>query len=251
YPNSIYTDCSQVPAGLIGVTSAVWQQLIDQNALPVDYTNLSSQTNYLNASLNTQDFATTMLSAISQSLSSSKSSTTTYRTSKISRPFGAPLLGVNLKMGYQKYFNDYLGLSSYGIIKYNYAQANNEKIQQLSYGVGMDVLFDFITNYTNEKNPKNNLTKRVFTSSLGVFGGLRGLYNSYYLLNQYKGSGNLNVTGGLNYRYKHSKYSIGISVPLVQLKSRVVSRDGAYTNSITLNEGGSHFKVFFNYGWIF
>ncbi|MGN8515106.1 outer membrane beta-barrel protein [Helicobacter pylori] len=251
YPNSIYTDCSQVPAGLIGVTSAVWQQLIDQNALPVDYTNLSSQTNYLNASLNTQDFATTMLSAISQSLSSTKSSTTTYRTSKISRPFGAPLLGVNLKMGYQKYFNDYLGLSSYGIIKYNYAQANNEKIQQLSYGVGMDVLFDFITNYTNEKNPKNNLTKKVFTSSLGVFGGLRGLYNSYYLLNQYKGSGNLNVTGGLNYRYKHSKYSVGISVPLVQLKSRVVSSDGATTNSITLNEGGSHFKVFFNYGWIF
>ncbi|MGL2380747.1 outer membrane beta-barrel protein [Helicobacter pylori] len=251
YPNSIYTDCSQVPAGLIGVTSAVWQQLIDQNALPVDYTNLSSQTNYLNASLNTQDFATTMLSAISQSLSSSKSSATTYRTSKTSRPFGTPLLGVNLKMGYQKYFNDYLGLSSYGIIKYNYAQANNEKIQQLSYGVGMDVLFDFITNYTNEKNPKNNLTKKVFTSSLGVFGGLRGLYNSYYLLNQYKGSGNLNVTGGLNYRYKHSKYSIGISVPLVQLKSRVVSSNGTYTNSITLNEGGSHFKVFFNYGWIF
>ncbi len=251
YPNSIYTDCSQVPAGLIGVTSAVWQQLIDQNALPVDYTNLSSQTNYLNASLNTQDFATTMLSAISQSLSSTKSSATTYRTSKTSRPFGVPLLGVNLKMGYQKYFNDYLGLSSYGIIKYNYAQANNEKIQQLSYGVGMDVLFDFITNYTNEKNPKNNLTKKVFTSSLGVFGGLRGLYNSYYLLNQYKGSGNLNVTGGLNYRYKHSKYSVGISVPLVQLKSRVVSSDGATTNSITLNEGGSHFKVFFNYGWIF
>ncbi|GHQ25152.1 membrane protein [Helicobacter pylori] len=251
YPNSIYTDCSQVPAGLIGVTSAVWQQLIDQNALPVDFTNLSSQTNYLNASLNTQDFATTMLSAIAQSLSSSKSSATTYRTSKTSRPFGAPLLGVNLKMGYQKYFNDYLGLSSYGIIKYNYAQANNEKIQQLSYGVGMDVLFDFITNYTNEKNPKNNLTKKVFTSSLGVFGGLRGLYNSYYLLNQYKGSGNLNVTGGLNYRYKHSKYSVGISVPLVQLKSRVVSSDGATTNSITLNEGGSHFKVFFNYGWIF
>ncbi|GAA7734417.1 outer membrane beta-barrel protein [Helicobacter pylori] len=251
YPNSIYTDCSQVPAGVIGVTSAVWQQLIDQNALPVDYTNLSSQTNYLNASLNTQDFATTMLSAISQSLSSTKSSATTYRASKTSRPFGAPLLGVNLKMGYQKYFNDYLGLSSYGIIKYNYAQANNEKIQQLSYGVGMDVLFDFITNYTNEKNPKNNLTKKVFTSSLGVFGGLRGLYNSYYLLNQYKGSGNLNVTGGLNYRYKHSKYSVGISVPLVQLKSRVVSSDGTTTNSITLNEGGSHFKVFFNYGWVF
>ncbi|AGT74719.1 hypothetical protein HPSA20_1511 [Helicobacter pylori SouthAfrica20] len=34
YPNSIYTNCAQVPAGLIGVTTAVWQQLINQNALP-------------------------------------------------------------------------------------------------------------------------------------------------------------------------------------------------------------------------
>ncbi len=248
YPNSIYSNCAEVPAGLIGVTTAVWQQLINQNALPINYANLNGQTNHLNTSLNRQDFAASVFSALNQSLASS---TTTYRTSRTSQNFETPILGVNLKIGYQKYFNDYLGLSSYGIIKYNYAQTNNEKIQQLSYGVGMDVLFDFITNYTNEKNPKNNLTKKVFTSSLGVFGGLRGLYNSYYLLNQYKGSGNLNVTGGLNYRYKHSKYSVGISVPLVQLKSRVVSSDGATTNSITLNEGGSHFKVFFNYGWVF
>ncbi|GAA8600905.1 hypothetical protein HpDR66_16220 [Helicobacter pylori] len=249
YPNSIYTDCSQVPAGLIGVTSAVWQQLIDQNALPVDYTNLSSQTNYLNASLNTQDFATTMLSAISQSLSSSKSSTTTYRTSKTSRPFGAPLLGVNLKMGYQHYFNDYIGLAYYGIIKYNYAQANNEKIQQLSYGGGMDVLFDFITTYTNKK--QDNPTKKVFASSFGVFGGLRGLYNSYYVFNQVKGSGNLDIVTGFNYRYKHSKYSIGISVPLIQSGIKIASNNGIYANSVVLNEGGSHFKVFFNYGWVF
>ncbi|WP_305869059.1 outer membrane beta-barrel protein [Helicobacter pylori] len=249
YPNSIYTNCAQVPAGLIGVTTAVWQQLINQNALPINFANLSSQANYLNASLNTQDFATTMLSAISQSLSSTRSSATTYRTSKISRPFGAPLLGVNLKIGYQHYFNDYIGLAYYGIIKYNYAKANDEKIQQLSYGGGMDVLFDFITTYTNKK--QGNPTKKVFASSFGVFGGLRGLYNSYYVFNQVKGSGNLNVTGGLNYRYKHSKYSVGISVPLVQLKSRVVSSDGTTTNSITLNEGGSHFKVFFNYGWVF
>nr|WP_120863049.1 outer membrane beta-barrel protein [Helicobacter pylori] len=248
YPNSIYSNCAEIPAGLIGVTTAVWQQLINQNALPINYANLNSQTNHLNAGLNRQDFAASVFSALNQSL---VSSTTTYRTSRTSQNFETPILGVNLKIGYQKYFNDYIGLAYYGIIKYNYTKATDEKIQQLSYGVGMDVLFDFITNYTNEKNPKNNLTKKVFTSSLGVFGGLRGLYNSYYLLNQYKGSGNLNVTGGLNYRYKHSKYSVGISVPLVQLKSRVVSSDGTTTNSITLNEGGSHFKVFFNYGWIF
>ncbi|GAA7347068.1 hypothetical protein MLS212_04210 [Helicobacter pylori] len=30
--------------------------------------------------------------------------------------------------------------------------------------------------------------------------------NSYYVLNKVKGSGNLDVATGLNYRYKHSKY---------------------------------------------
>ncbi|GAA8549155.1 hypothetical protein KYTH15_12050 [Helicobacter pylori] len=29
---------------------------------------------------------------------------------------------------------------------------------------------------------------------------------SYYVLNKVKGSGNLDVATGLNYRYKHSKY---------------------------------------------
>ncbi len=249
YPNSIYTNCAQVPAGLIGVTTAVWQQLINQNALPINFANLSSQANYLNAGLNAQDFATTMLSAISQSLSSTRSSATIYRTSKISRPFGAPLLGVNLKIGYQHYFNDYIGLAYYGIIKYNYAKANDEKIQQLSYGGGMDVLFDFITTYANKK--QDNPTKKVFASSFGVFGGLRGLYNSYYVFNQVKGSGNLDIVTGFNYRYKHSKYSIGISVPLIQSGIKIASNNGIYANSVVLNEGGSHFKVFFNYGWVF
>ncbi len=245
YPNSIYTNCAQVPAGLIGVTSAVWQQLINQNALPINFANLSSQANYLNAGLNVQNFATSMVSAIAQNFSTT--STTTYRSS--SKNFRSPILGVNVKIGYQHYFNDYIGLAYYGIIKYNYAQANDEKIQQLSYGGGMDVLFDFITTYTNKK--QNNPTKKVFASSFGVFGGLRGLYNSYYVFNQVKGSGNLDIVTGFNYRYKHSKYSIGISVPLIQSDIKIASNNGIYANSVVLNEGGSHFKVFFNYGWIF
>ncbi|MDU9788438.1 porin family protein [Helicobacter pylori] len=245
YPNSIYTNCAQVPAGLIGVTSAVWQQLINQNALPINFANLSSQANYLNASLNTQDFATSMVSAIAQNFSTT--STTTYRSS--SKNFRSPILGVNVKIGYQHYFNDYIGLAYYGIIKYNYAQASDEKIQQLSYGGGMDVLFDFITTYTNKK--QNNPTKKVFASSFGVFGGLRGLYNSYYVFNQVKGSGNLDIVTGFNYRYKHSKYSVGISVPLIQSGIKIASNNGIYADSVILNEGGSHFKVFFNYGWIF
>ncbi len=245
YPNSIYTNCAQVPAGLIGVTTAVWQQLINQNALPINFANLSSQANYLDASLNAQNFATSMISAIAQNFSTT--STTTYRSS--SKNFRSPILGVNVKIGYQHYFNDYIGLAYYGIIKYNYAQANDEKIQQLSYGGGMDVLFDFITTYTNKK--QNNPTKKVFASSFGVFGGLRGLYNSYYVFNQVKGSGNLDIVTGFNYRYKHSKYSVGISVPLIQSDIKIASNNGIYADSVVLNEGGSHFKVFFNYGWIF
>ncbi|MGN8522982.1 hypothetical protein ACR9M2_07960, partial [Helicobacter pylori] len=245
YPNSIYTNCAQVPAGLIGVTTAVWQQLINQNALPINFANLNSQTNHLNAGLNTQNFATSMVSAIAQNFSTT--STTTYRSS--SKNFRSPILGVNVKIGYQHYFNDYIGLAYYGIIKYNYAQANDEKIQQLSYGGGMDVLFDFITTYTNKK--QDNPTKKVFASSFGVFGGLRGLYNSYYVFNQVKGSGNLDIVTGFNYRYKHSKYSIGISVPLIQSGIKIASNNGIYADSVILNEGGSHFKVFFNYGWVF
>ncbi|MGL2558073.1 hypothetical protein ACOWOV_04825 [Helicobacter pylori] len=245
YPNSIYTNCTQVPAGLIGVTTAVWQQLINQNALPINFANLNSQTNHLNAGLNAQNFATSMVSAIVQNFSTT--STTTYRSS--SKNFRSPILGVNVKIGYQHYFNDYIGLAYYGIIKYNYAKANDEKIQQLSYGGGMDVLFDFITTYANKK--QGNPTKKVFASSFGVFGGLRGLYNSYYVFNQVKGSGNLDIVTGFNYRYKHSKYSIGISVPLIQSGIKIASNNGIYANSVVLNEGGSHFKVFFNYGWVF
>ncbi|MFP6291186.1 hypothetical protein ACLGD6_06450 [Helicobacter pylori] len=245
YPNSIYTNCAQVPAGLIGVTTAVWQQLINQNALPINFANLNSQTNHLNAGLNAQNFATSMVSAIVQNFSTT--STTTYRSS--SKNFRSPILGVNVKIGYQHYFNDYIGLAYYGIIKYNYAKANDEKIQQLSYGGGMDVLFDFITTYANKK--QGNPTKKVFASSFGVFGGLRGLYNSYYVFNQVKGSGNLDIVTGFNYRYKHSKYSVGISVPLIQSGIKIASNNGIYANSVVLNEGGSHFKVFFNYGWVF
>ncbi|WRA78946.1 outer membrane protein [Helicobacter pylori] len=245
YPNSIYTNCAQVPAGLIGVTTAVWQQLINQNALPINFANLNSQTSHLNAGLNAQNFATSMVSAITQNFSTT--STTTYHSS--SKNFRSPILGVNVKIGYQHYFNDYIGLAYYGIIKYNYAQVNDEKIQQLSYGGGMDVLFDFITTYTNKK--QDHPTKKVFASSFGVFGGLRGLYNSYYVFNQVKGSGNLDIVTGFNYRYKHSKYSIGVSVPLIQSGIKIASNNGIYADSVVLNEGGSHFKVFFNYGWIF
>ncbi|PUD57370.1 hypothetical protein C2R56_03160 [Helicobacter pylori] len=250
YPNSIYHNCADVPAGFLGVTATVWQQLINQNALPINYANLGSQTNYnLNASLNTQDLANSMLSTIQKTFVTS--SVTNHYFSSTSQSFRSPILGVNAKIGYQNYFNDFIGLAYYGIIKYNYAKASSEKVQQLSYGGGIDLLLDFITTYSNKNSPTGIQTKRNFSSSFGIFGGLRGLYNSYYVLNKVKGSGNLDVATGLNYRYKHSKYSVGISIPLIQRKASVVSSGGDYTNSFVFNEGASHFKVFFNYGWVF
>ncbi|WP_459106061.1 porin family protein [Helicobacter pylori] len=250
YPNSIYHNCADVPAGFLGVTAAVWQQLINQNALPINFANLNSQTNYnLNASLNTQDLANSMLSTIQKTFVTS--SVTNHYFSSASQNFRSPILGVNAKIGYQNYFNDFIGLAYYGIIKYNYAKAANQKVQQLSYGGGIDLLVDFITTYSNKNSPIDIQTRRNFSSSFGIFGGLRGLYNSYYALNKVKGSGNLDVATGLNYRYKHSKYSVGISIPLIQRKASIVSSDGGYTNSFVFNEGASHFKVFFNYGWVF
>ncbi|WP_024751023.1 membrane protein [Helicobacter pylori] len=250
YPNSIYHNCADVPAGFLGVTAAVWQQLINQNALPINYANLGSQTNYnLNASLNTQDLANSMLSTIQKTFVTS--SVTNHYFSSASQSFRSPILGVNAKIGYQNYFNDFIGLAYYGIIKYNYSKALNQKVQQLSYGGGIDLLVDFITTYSNKNSPTGIQTKRNFSSSFGIFGGLRGLYNSYYVLNKVKGSGNLDVATGLNYRYKHSKYSVGISIPLIQRKASVVSSGSDYTNSFVFNEGASHFKVFFNYGWVF
>ncbi|WQS19988.1 outer membrane protein [Helicobacter pylori] len=250
YPNSIYHNCADVPAGFLGVTAAVWQQLINQNALPIDYANLSAQTNYnLNASLNTQDLANSMLSTIQKTFVTS--SVTNHYFSSASQSFRSPILGVNAKIGYQNYFNDFIGLAYYGIVKYNYSKALNQKVQQLSYGGGIDLLLDFITTYSNKNSPTGVQTKRNFSSSFGIFGGLRGLYNSYYVLNKVKGSGNLDVATGLNYRYKHSKYSVGISIPLIQRKASVVSNGGDYTSSFVFNEGASHFKVFFNYGWVF
>ncbi|GAA8573431.1 hypothetical protein KYTH32_11540 [Helicobacter pylori] len=250
YPNSIYHNCADVPAGFLGVTAAVWQQLINQNALPINFANLGSQTNYnLNASLNTQDLANSMLSTIQKTFVTS--SVTNHYFSSASQSFRSPILGVNAKIGYQNYFNDFIGLAYYGIIKYNYAKASSEKVQQLSYGGGIDLLLDFITTYSNKNSPTDIQTRRNFSSSFGIFGGLRGLYNSYCVLNKVKGSGNLDVATGLNYRYKHSKYSVGISIPLIQRKASIVSSNGDYTNSFVFNEGASHFKVFFNYGWVF
>ncbi len=170
YPNSIYHNCADVPAGFLGVTAAVWQQLINQNALPINFANLNSQTNYnLNASLNTQDLANSMLSTIQKTFVTS--SVTNHYSSSASQSFRSPILGVNAKIGYQNYFNDFIGLAYYGIVKYNYSKALNQKFQQLSYGGGIDLLLDFITTYSNKITLQAFRPKGIFHHLLVSLGG--------------------------------------------------------------------------------
>ncbi|RVY16793.1 outer membrane beta-barrel protein, partial [Helicobacter pylori] len=88
--------------------------------------------------------ANSVIGTIQKTLTTTSTTTTTsYHHSKSSQRFRSPLLGVNVKIGYQNYFNDFIGLAYYGIIKYNYAKAINQKVQQLSYGGGIDLLLDF------------------------------------------------------------------------------------------------------------
>ncbi|WP_233707359.1 outer membrane protein [Helicobacter cetorum] len=250
FQDSVYPNCNDVPAGFLGITTSVWQQLLNQNALPIDFSNLSNQKNYLDAKLNTTSLANSMLSTLKESFL--VSSTTTTSMSISGQRFNTVMLGANLKLGYQQYFNDYLGLAYYGIAKYNFSNSMGKKVQQMGFGGGVELLIEFITSYDNKKPLKSQLTpKRLFKSSFGMFAGLRGLYNNYHFFSQIHNRGNLNFTSGLNYRYRHSKYSVGISIPLIEQNIKVSLRDSNIQRTFILKEGASHFNVFFNYGWVF
>ncbi|AFI05289.1 porin family protein [Helicobacter cetorum] len=150
-------------------------------------------------------------------------------------------VGMDMKVGYQKYFNDYVGLAYYGLLKYDYASnsyASLNNIKHMGLGMGIDALFDFITTYSSKKS---------FVSSFGIFGSVRGIYSHFYVYHQGFNRTNLNVATGLNYRYKHSKYSIGISLPLIKQNLRV--QNTSYETILTIGMG--HFNVFMNYGWVF
>ncbi|WP_233707327.1 outer membrane protein [Helicobacter cetorum] len=222
--------------GMVGVTQSAWQTLGKEGKLPIDYKTIGNDFTP-SASMN-QSFINSLTNAVqnlgSSSGASSSVSTKNYRSS---------MVGFNFKMGYQEYFNDFLGISYYGIVKYNYSKINHvaKKVQQLGLGVGADLLIDFVNSYS-----QNNLL-----NSLGIFTGLRALYNRYSLIKQVKNTGNLNLVTGFNYRHKRSKYSIGVDLPLIQNKIKVAFDDVNYQGAMILKEGISHFNVFFNYGWVF
>ncbi|WP_104748253.1 outer membrane beta-barrel protein [Helicobacter cetorum] len=172
------------------------------------------------------------------------------------------MVGFDILSGYQKYYNDYIGVSAYAFLKYNYSSSSQphslNETNQISLGVGTDLLVDFLTTYKNmvyrAKNKRNKIVlvkKKMFQSSLGSFLGLRAMYNGYGVARSYLNRGNINFVGGLDYRIKHSKYSIGVSIPLIQDNLKANYHNELNSGYVSLNLGTSHFNVFFNYGWVF
>ncbi|AFI03916.1 hypothetical protein [Helicobacter cetorum] len=219
HPN--YPNCAKVPAGFVGVTRMVWNDLLQKNALPINYADLKTQQDLLAPS---QLATNTLISTISESISAIQSSSKSHKLA---------LVGANFKLGYQQYFNRYFALAYYALVKYNYAKAPMIKqINQIGVGVGAEMLLDF-------------------TKSFGIFMGARALYKRYTLLKQSQNTGNIDFVGGINFWGKKSKYSIGVSIPLIPQNLKVSFNHGDIYGNIVLKESASHFNVFFNYGWVF
>ncbi|WP_104640041.1 porin family protein [Helicobacter bizzozeronii] len=224
-----------VRAGMIGVSGTVWSQLGRDNKLPINYDKIAT----MSAPTYLSDFMKTLENMTSTNISNK-----------------AAIVGFNLKGGYQQYWTNWFGLSYYGIFNYNFSKKTGfiKRINQVALGVGVDMLFDFTTTYTHKryKHKKNTHKLKVLKSAFGIFGGLRALWKGYALNTiAFANSGNLDVATGFNYRYKHSKYSIGIAIPLIPINLNAKINTSLLEGSLFIKEGPSHFNIFFNYGWIF
>ncbi len=234
-----HTNCHEVHAGYAGLSEEVLMQLAKQDKLPINYATLSAQKapHYnLNLAPNLQKNP-----SFGYSLPRLLNFNSSQNTNGI--------VGADIKIGYQQYFNDFLGLGYYGIFKYNHTNAKGDigTINQYGYGVGADLLLDFLNSYTSSRHHKES----NFISSLGTFMGLRAFYNRYQLMNTAKNRGNINIVFGFNYRHKHSKYSIGASLPLIQQNMKMDFQTPFYLGVASFDMGVSHFNLFFNYGWVF
>ncbi|AFI03728.1 outer membrane beta-barrel protein [Helicobacter cetorum] len=168
------------------------------------------------------------------------------QTSTKEQTLKAPMLGFNAMLGYQQYFNDYVGLSYYGFFNYNNANLKGtlKQVSQLGLGVGSNLLLDFYTSYDN------NSVRNV----LGIFGGFRALWSNYKsngLIKLNKNLGNIHFTTGINYRYKHSKFSIGIALPLLKQNINAKSVQDTTISEVELSETPKNMHIYFNYGWVF
>lgn len=77
-------------------------------------------------------------------------------------------VGVDIMLGYQQYFNDYIGISYYGFVNYDHTPFRGVlgNLDQVSLGAGRNLLIDFLTTYDEEEK---------FKSSFGIFGGLKAI----------------------------------------------------------------------------
>ncbi|WP_104624841.1 hypothetical protein [Helicobacter felis] len=224
--------------GLVELGIKAWKQLGEANKLPINYTQIAQVPNPI--------YNSSFIQALSHSLPSEGVST-------------EAMVGFNLKSGYQQYFNNVVGLSYYGIAKYNFSKRLGyiKKISQVGLGAGMDILIDFKTTYKThytylkKKKKRVKISKKTFQSAFGIFSGVRALWDMYFLETNFFNAWNLEAVAGFNYRYKHSKYSIGASLPLLQKPLHFAINTKNLMGSMTLYDGVRHFNVFFNYGWVF
>ncbi|WP_120946402.1 MULTISPECIES: porin family protein [Helicobacter] len=228
-------DGRYVQAGMGGIGVDVWTQLGKAGKLPINYNQLASQS--------TPVYPTAFMRALQGVLSTHSSN-------------ALAMVGFDIKGGYQQYFNDYFGLAYYGILKYNFAKKMGfvHTINQVALGVGMDALIDFKTRYSTyhlRAKKRGAYAVRKLKSAFGGFLGFRALWKGYDLGIGFANSGNLDLTTGFNYRYKHSKYSIGIALPLIQQNVRAQINTKTLVGVLGIKEGVEHFNVFFNYGWVF
>ncbi|AFI05097.1 porin family protein [Helicobacter cetorum] len=247
--------------GFTSLTTKVWLDMEERGEIPFQvikcpYSSCSAYTTSeevpyfknLNSPNNphylAHNFMVSNVSNMMQTLSNTIQSTTNL--SPTNKRQNSPMLGFNTQIGYQNYFNNIIGLSYYAMFNYNFSKRQGllNKTQQYGVGGGVNLLIDFINVY-KDKN---------FKSSFGVFAGARALYNRYQfngMINASKHKGNVYFTTGFNYRYKHSKISLGISMPLIKqnIKAQLLTEETI--NEVALNENFNNMHVFMNYGWVF
>ncbi len=235
-------------AGMTGLMLSVYMNLEKNNQLTINYNTIGKNTQRAKEEV--------LVSKMRYSLA--QKSTIRHILSAFSKRARNAMIGFDILGGYQKYYNDYVGVSYYGFLNYNYSKQRNflNQVNQIGFGIGSNLLLDFFTTYKNtiirnQKDKTSLIKQKLFQSSLGSFLGLRAVYNGYAFANSYTNYGNLNFVGGFSYRIKHSKYSIGISIPLIQGTIKKAQHNPLSSNYASLNLGASHFNVFFNYGWVF
>ncbi|WP_104760504.1 hypothetical protein [Helicobacter cetorum] len=265
YGNMTYNGGDKIAhgEGFTSITAKVWLNMAQKGEIPFQVIkctwdektcslyNKSEDVPYfknLNTPSNAHYFAynfmvsnvSNMMQTLNDTIQSSINPSPTSKRQK------SPMLGFNTQIGYQNYFNNVVGLSYYAMFNYNFSKRQGllNKTEQYGVGGGVNLLIDFINVYAGKN----------FKSSFGVFAGARGLYNYYKfngVINANKHRGNVYFTTGLNYRYKHSKISLGISMPLIKqsVKAQLITEN--LINEVALNQNTQNMHVFMNYGWVF